>query len=305
MYVALCAVWGSTWLVIKVGLRDLPPLWFAGIRMSLACALIAPFALTRAARRRASGGGRTMTLRILWAGTLQIGVNYACIFLAEERIESGLAAVLFATFPIFVGLFAHWMLPDEPLTARTTGSAALGLFGVAVIEAPAIASAFSHRARPLLEGGAFVLTSAVVAAYANVYNKKHFPDVPPVWNVWLQTLSGSVLLLVLALVFEPGASLGWTPRAVGALLYLSILGTALPFAGLFWLIARVPVSVIGTIPVVDTVIAVALGSLLLGESFSPRVLAGAGLILVAVLLAAAPLRARAQERKKNETAAIR
>ena len=305
MYVGLCAVWGSTWLVIKVGLRDLPPLWFAGIRMALACALIAPFALALRTRGTTAAGGRTMTLRILWAGTLQIGVNYACIFLAEERIESGLAAVLFATFPLFVGLLAHAMLPDEPLTPRTAGSAALGLLGVAVIEAPALGSAFSHRARPLLEGGAFVLTSSIVAAYSNVYNKKHFTDVPPVWNVWLQTLSGSLLLLTLAVLFERGALMNWTPRAVGALLYLSILGTALPFAGLFWLIARVPVSVIGTIPVVDTVIAVALGSLLLGESFSPRALAGAGLILAAVLLAAAPMRRRAQERKKNETAAMR
>jgi len=308
MYVALCAVWGSTWLVIKVGLRDLAPLWFAGIRMALACALIAPFALWGRARRvrgPGSGGGRAMTLRILFAGTLQIGVNYACIFLAEERIESGLAAVLFATFPLFVGLLAHAMLPEEPLTRRTAGSAALGLLGVAVIEAPALATAFSHRARPLLEGGAFVLTSAVVAAYSNVYNKKHFPYVPPVWNVWLQTLSGSLLLLLLAVLFERGAPMSWTPRAVGALLYLSILGTALPFAGLFWLIARVPVSIIGTIPVVDTVIAVTLGSLILGETFSARVLVGAGLILVAVLLAGAPVRARAHERKKNETAAIR
>ena len=109
---------------------------------------------------------------------------------------------------------------------RTAGSAALGLLGVVVIEAPALGSAFSHRARPLLEGGAFVLTSSIVAAYSNVYNKKHFPDVPPVWNVWLQTLSGSLLLLALAVVFERGAPMIWTPRAVGALLYLSILGTA-------------------------------------------------------------------------------
>jgi len=302
MYVGLCLVWGSTWMVIKIGLRDLSALWFAGIRMALACALIAPFALARG--RGAVTGGRTLTMRVLWAGVLQIGVNYACIFLAEVRIESGLAAVLFATFPLFVALFAHAMLPDEPLTRRTAASAALGLLGVAVIEAPALSTVFSHEARSLLEGSAFVLTSSIVAAYANVYNKKYFPDVPPVWNVWLQTLSGSLLLFLLAAVFEPGAPMHWTPRAVGALLYLSILGTALPFAGLFWLLRRVPMSVIGTIPIVDTVIAVVLGSLVLSESFSPRVLAGAGLILVAVLLAAAPAEA-AQERKQNETAAIR
>ena len=282
MYVFLCAVWGSTWLVIKVGLRDLPPLWFGGVRMALACALIFPFAFFRGGR--ASARGRTA--RIFWSGALQIGINYACIFLAEERIESGLAAVLFATFPLFVALFAHGMLPDEPLTLRIAVSAGLGLLGVAVIEAPALRTIFSAPDRPLLEGSGFVLVSSVVAAYANVYNKKYLKGVAPDWNTWLQTLSGSTLLLLLAAGFEPAARLVWTPRAVFALVYLALLGTALPFAGLFWLLGRVPVAVIGTIPIVDTVIAVSLGALILGEAFSPRVLLGAGLILVAVLLAA-------------------
>lgn len=282
MYLALCAVWGSTWLVIKIGLRDLPPLWFGGLRMALACALLAPFALARSGRRGAPG----QTGRILWSGILQIGVNYACIFLAEQWIDSGLAAVLFATFPIFAGLFAHSMLADEPLTARTAGSAALGLGGVVVIEAPALAALFSEKTRPLLLGSALVLLSSVVAAYANVYNKKYLSAVPPVWNVWLQTFAGAALLLALAAGFEPGAALRWTPTSAGALVYLALFGTALPFAGLFWLLHRVPVSVIGTIPIVDTVLAVLLGSLILGESLSPRVLAGAALILVAVLLAA-------------------
>jgi len=282
MYVALCAVWGSTWLVIKIGLRDLPPLWFGGMRMALACALLAPFALAGGGRRAARGETR----RILWSGILQIGVNYACIFLAEQWIDSGLAAVLFVTFPIFAGVFAHTMLADEPLTGRTAGSAILGLGGVAVIEAPALATLFSGKTRPLLLGSALVLVASLVAAFANVYNKKYLSAVPPVWNVWLQTLAGSVFLLALAGAFEPGSVMRWTPGSIGALVYLAVFGTALPFAGLFWLLHRVPVSVIGTIPVVDTVIAVVLGSLVLGESLSPRVLAGAALILVAVLLAA-------------------
>src|SRR5262245_62142141 len=301
MYVFLCAVWGSTWLVIKVGLRDLPPLWFGGLRMALACALIAPFALARGGRVKSRG----KTARILWSGTLQIGINYACIFLAETRIDSGLAAVLFATFPLFAGLFAHAMLPDEPLTARTAGSAALGILGVAVIEAPAVRTLFTGSVeRGMLEGGVLILTSSVVAAYANVYNKKHLKDVPPDWNVCLQTLAGAALLFLLAVVFEPSARFDWTPRAVGSLVYLAVLGTALPFAGLFWLLRRVPVSVIGTIPIVDTVIAVALGNLVLGESLSPRVLAGAAIILVAVLLASTRSQAL-PGRKQTEIAAIR
>ncbi len=281
MYIGLCAVWGSTWLVIKIGLRDLPPLWFGAIRMVLACALLAPFAFARGAAH----AGRVRWKLVVFSGSLQIGVNYACVFLAEERIDSGLTALFFATFPIFAGIFAHFMLPDEPVTTRTAASAILGLGGVMVIESPALANLLSHQTRPMLVGSGLALCASLVAAFANVYNKKYLSDVPPVWNTWLQTLSGSTLLLALAAAFEPGATLRWTPTAIGALLYLSILGTALPFAGLFWLLHRVPVSVIGTIPVVDTVIALVLGHIILSEPLSPRILVGGALILVAVLLA--------------------
>ncbi len=280
-YIALCAVWGSTWLVIKIGLRDLPPLWFGAIRMTLACALIAPFAFARGAREAARGRSG----RIAFSGFLQIGVNYACVFVAEQWIESGLAAMLFATFPLFAGLFAHAMLPNEPLTRRALGSAGLGILGVVIIEWHSLVRLFSGEPGMRVAGSALALLASLTAAYANVFNKRYLQGVPAAWNVWLQTLSGSGLLLVLALGFERHAALRWTPSSVSALLYLSIFGTVLPFAGLFWLIHRVPVSVIGTIPIVDTVIAVILGNLILHESFSPRVLAGAALILGAVLLA--------------------
>src|SRR5215470_14900071 len=113
MYVFLCAVWGSTWLVIKIGLRDLPPLRFAAFRMALACLLIAPAAI--AARQRLS---RAEAFNVALSGFLQIGLTYAFLFLASQWIASGLAAILFASFPICFGVFAHFLLPDEPLTPR-------------------------------------------------------------------------------------------------------------------------------------------------------------------------------------------
>jgi drug/metabolite transporter (DMT)-like permease len=284
MYVALCAVWGSTWLAIKIGLADLPPLLFAGLRMALACLLVAPFAAV--AWRRGRRPDAREARAIAWNGFLQIGVQYACIFTAEQWIDSGVAAILFATFPIWVGVSAHYLIPDEPLTPRAVVSAALGLFGVAVIESPAIARVASAETRPLLAGGALMLIASLVAAYANALNKKHLGRVAPVHNVFGQTVVGSTMLLVLAAVFERGAPVRWTPASTGALVYLALLGTALPFAGLFWLIKRVPLAVIGTIPVVDTVIAVALGAIVLGERLSPRLLVGALLILGAVMLVA-------------------
>ncbi len=284
MYVGLCAVWGSTWLAIKIGLKDLPPLRFAGIRMALACLLLTPFAFTRMGGRVSAPERRW----IAWSGFLQIGVSYACIFLAEQWIDSGLAALLFSTFPIFVGLFAHFLLPAEPLTRRTLLSAALGIAGVAVVEAPAVLGSASGHGRPMILGGALVLASAITSGYSNVINKKHLAVVSPMRNVWGQTLVGSALLLSLAALFERGAPARWSPGAAWAVVYLAVVGTALPFVGLFWLIRRVPVAVIGTIPVVDTIIAVLLGSLVLGESLSARLLAGGAFILGGVLLAATP-----------------
>jgi drug/metabolite transporter (DMT)-like permease len=293
MYVFLCAVWGSTWLAIKIGLRDLPPLRFAGVRMALACLFLTPFAAWRSGPGGSAGGLRGSDRAwVAWSGFLQIGVAYACIFLAEERIDSGLSALLFATFPIFVGVFGHFMLPDEPFTRRAMLSALLGLAGVAVVQGRALVDAVSTaESKSLAVGGAFILASAIAAAYANIVNKKHLPRVSPFRNVWGQTLTGSSALLLAAAAFERGAPARWTPSAIGAVLYLAIIGTALPFVGLFWLLRRVPVAVIGTIPVVDTVIAVALGSLVLGETLSPRILGGGALILVGVLLAAIPARA--------------
>ena len=280
VYIGLCAVWGSTWLVIKIGLRDLPPLTFAGIRMGLACLLLVPFALT--ARWNLS---RREVLFVAIAGFLQIGLSYALLFIATQWIASGLAAILFASFPIWVALFAHFLLPDEPLTGKAVAAAALGLAGVGVIEAPALARLVSSPGGLLAAGGTLVLASAVVSAYANVLNKKSLSRVPPVLNVWGQTLVGSVVLLLAARILESAAPVVWTTSAVLSLAYLAIFGTALTFAGLFWLIPKVPVAVIGTIPLVDTLIAVVLGSFVLREKLSPRILVGGAMILAGVVFA--------------------
>ncbi|MGE5277943.1 MAG: DMT family transporter [Acidobacteriota bacterium] len=280
VYLFCCAVWGSTWMVIKIGLRDLPPFHFAAIRMAAACLLMAPFAFGRGERVPSRVERRWIAV----CGFLQIGVSYAFVFTASQWIPSGLAALLFCTFPIWVGLFGHWLLPHEPLTGRAVAASALGLAGVAVIQGPEALEALQTRPGPLLLGGLCVLGSAVVSAIANVLNKKHFAIVSPYQNVWGQTLVGAAFLALLALLFERGAPMRWTGGSVFALSYLALFGTAMTFAGLFWLIPRVPVAVIGTIPLVDTLVAVQLGALVLQERLPARVLAGGALILAGVVL---------------------
>ena len=227
VYLFLCAVWGSTWLAIKVGLRDLPPLRFAGLRMALACLLLVPFAFRRAGKRPT----RRQAFLIAWSGFLQIGLTYALVFTATQWIESGLAALLFSSFPIWVGLFAHFKLENEPLTRRAILASVLGLSGVAAIEAPAVARIASSDSRALVLGGGLMLGAAIASAYANVLNKSRFPDIMPSLNVWGQTLVGSAFLLVLSGLLEGEKVARWTPTAVASLLYLALFGTALTFVG--------------------------------------------------------------------------
>jgi len=293
VYAFCCAIWGSTWLFIRIGVRDLPPLRFAAFRMALACLLLTPIAWRRLSRAdstvRSPGGARPTRAEwksVAWCGFLQIGVTYAGIFLAAKWIESGLSALLFATFPLWVALFAHWILPGESLTKRSAAAVILGVAGVAIIEAPAVIRALHGTRGGLFAGGLLVLGSAVVCGYSNVHLKQKLGGVSPVVNVWGQTLSGSLFLLALAAAFEWSAPARWTLPAIGSLVYLAIFGTVLTFAGLFWLAPKVPVSVIGTIPLVDMLIAVLLGAIFLGEALPPRVFAGGALILAGVFLAA-------------------
>lgn len=288
-YLLLCAIWGSTWLSIKVGLEYLPPLRFAAFRMALACLVLAPFAFRRRDRRPTAREAGFMAL----AGFLQIGVFYALIFIAQQWIESGLAALLFATFPICAGVFAHFLLPNEPLKPRTIAAAALGLSGVALIEGAALWRALQADFGVLLRGGGLVFVGAIVAAFASVMVKKHLGRVDPIVNVAAETFVGAAFLLPVAMLLEHGAPARWTPQSLGALVYLAVFGTAVTFGGLFWLIKRVPISVVSTIPLIDTLIAVLLGAAFLGERLPARTLAGGALILVGVFLATRGSRTKA------------
>ncbi len=279
LYAVCCLIWGSTWLVIKVAITDLPPFLFAGVRMALACALLTPLAL----RSRDRPPDRVERRDIALAGLLQMGASYAMVFMASKAVGSGLTAVLFATFPIWVGLFAHTLLPNEPLTPARLAAAALGLAGVAVLEAPGL-TGIRMDVR-VAAASTLPLGSALVSAFANVWIKKRLGGVSPLVNLWGQTLVGAVFLLTLAVVFERGLPAVWSARAVGALLYLAVFGTVVTFLCLFWLIPRIPMAAVGAISLIDTVIAVALGAAILAEPVDTRLVAGAALVLVGAAVA--------------------
>ena len=278
-YVFCCLLWGSTWLFIKLGLRDLPPLTFAAARMTLAAVVLLPFA----ARARFAGLRRPDWIRIAAVGLLQIGAPYALLFAGQQWVTSGLAAVLFATFPVWLLLLARALLPGQPLTAAKIAAAVLGIAGVAVLQVPAFGH-LSLGARAAT-GGAFIVAATILVALANVLIRRMLAHHVPVVLTFVQIAAGAMLLLVLAALLERGRVATWTPRAFGAVTYLAVFGTAIPYLFLFWLLPRIPMAAIGAIPLLDTTFAVFLGTVVLREPLEPTLLVGGALVFAGAALA--------------------
>jgi drug/metabolite transporter (DMT)-like permease len=292
VYAAVCALWGSTWLVVKVGLEDLPPLRFVGVRMLLAAALLLPFALRGGAARVAAAEWR-------WAlgiGLLQVTIPYGLMFAGQVMIPSSLAAVLFSTFPVWLVLLGWLLVPGESLTPRRLGLALLGLLGVAVLQAGAAVTGpggadGSGRVGSAGLGAMLIVAGSVSCALANVLVRRRGLTLSPVVMTFGQSLGAGAALLLASALLEQGAPAAWTPRALGAVAYLAVGGTVFTYLGLYWLLPRVSLLVIGTIPLVDTTVALTLGTLVAGEPLTAPLLAGAALVLGASALsvrAAAP-----------------
>jgi len=275
-WVTLCVVWSSTWLAIKIGLRDLPPISFVAIRFLIAIIVLLAVSL---GRTRLLPRGRNDYVVLAITGILMFAVNYTLLFWAELHVSSGLAAVLQATIPIFGMIFAHWMLPDEPLRLQKVGGAIIALGGVTVI----CGRLLGFNGPLAFWGGVAVVVGAASAAFANVLVKARSMQLAPAMLAAWQMIFGIAPLLVLGLVVDGNpARFHWTAMSVFCLLYLAVIGSALTFLLLYWLLPRLTVAQLQSISLITPPGAVMLGWLIGGETFPLSSLLGACLVLVGV-----------------------
>lgn len=278
-YLTVAALWGSTWMAIRIGLDDLPPLLFAGVRMGIAALVLAPLALRGGQWREVVGPARA---QLALVAVLQIALPYGLMFVAQQWVPSGLAAVLFASFPVWIALLARAMVPGESLTPARVASALLGVAGVAVLQLPHLGDL--EASGRLALGGALVVLSSMIVALANVLVRRHLAAVSPLAMTAGQTALGSALLLAAAALLEAGRPAAFTPTALAALGWLAVFGTALTYVGLYWLVPRVPMAAIGALPLLDTTVAVTLGALVLHEPVGWNLALGGGMVLAAAAL---------------------
>jgi drug/metabolite transporter (DMT)-like permease len=277
-YCTCFVLWGSTWSVVKVGLEDLPPLRFVGMRMLLAGLVLLPFARSRGAAL----GARTLW-RIAGLGALQIGFPFALLFVGQQWIPSSWSALLFSTFPVWLLLIGRVVMADQLLTPRKLLAAGLGLAGVVALQHTQL-GALEASGTALL-GGLLILGAAALVAAANVLVKQHMAHISPRVLVFVQTISSSLPLLGLSFLLEANAPVSWTPRAVLAVVYLAIGGTVLTYQLLYWLLPRISLSALGALALLDTLVAVVLGVVVLREPLTASLLVGGSLILSGAALA--------------------
>jgi drug/metabolite transporter (DMT)-like permease len=276
VWLLLCLIWGSTWLFIKLGLKDLPPLTFAGIRFVIAAIILL---VIIAVRRVPLPNKRRDLLLLALTGVLSFSLNYGLVFWGEQYITSGLAALLQSTLPAFGLIIAHYYLPGERMTLPKIAGVLLGVFGVGVIFSNQLQVA-GPRA---LWGSAALVLSAFCAAYANVLVKTYGLNLQPSVLAAGQMVFGLVPLLLIGIPLEGNPlHYHWTAMAVTSLFYLAIVGTVIAFLLYYWLVHNMDVTKTMLIALVTPVGAVILGVLILKEELHWRTLFGGAMIITGI-----------------------
>ena len=273
-YALMCAIWGTTWLGIKISLHYAPPVFGAGVRFIIAG--LAMYAVAAAARKIVPLRELPWKLIAVLAAFL-FGLNYILTYTAETHVSSGLTAVLFGVLPFFLFAIGHYMLAERT-TPRTWLGALLAFGGVAVISLTATVSGSLWYALA-------AVAAAFSSAFANAYAKRHAHNDPLVTLPPAMLLAGLVVAACGVLSEHPDVGRALSLPSWGALLYLALLGSGVAFFLNLWLFKHIAAWIVGLSALIIPVIAVAVGVAFGGERFGPRELLGAALVIAGVWIA--------------------
>jgi drug/metabolite transporter (DMT)-like permease len=279
---ALVLIWGTTWAAIRISLEGIPPMTGVALRFGIASAAL--LALFPVFKVRLGGSRREWTVWIA-NGLFTFCLSYSLLYWAEQWVPSGLAAVLFATFPLIVAVIAHFALPGEQLTRRSAVGVLIGFAGVAVI--------FSEDFRALLGpkvafAAAVMLLCPLFSAIGSVSVKKWGAGIHPLSTAAVPMGLCALVLGPIAWIAEAGREVNFSPRPVLALFYLGLVGSAFPFTLYFWLLKRHTATSLSLINYAVPVVAVIVGSVFMDEPITLRVVLGAALVIVGVAVLVRP-----------------
>ena len=273
--------WGSTYLGIRIAVEQIPPALMCATRFSIAGVLMLAYCGLTGRTIRYS---RIQLWHMAVVGTLLLMGGNLTLSYAEQVVPSGLAALVVASTPLWFLVLDSLLLGDHHISRRGQAGLALGIAGIGVLLWPKLMSVGTMGAREFwwslsLLGGSFSW------ALGSVLSKRwQSPEVEPFSGIAWQVTFAGIANLIFALLFEDLSHVSWTPRGMGAVLYLVICGSWIGYTAYIWLLRHVPTSKVSTYAYVNPVVAVFLGWLVVDEKVDGYILAGTAIVIASVVL---------------------
>jgi drug/metabolite transporter (DMT)-like permease len=273
-------VWGSTFLAIRIGVGEVPPFLLAALRFLIAG--LALYAWMIGQGERSPTGPQWLSAFLL--AVLIFVLDYGLLFWAEQRVPSGIAAVMLATIPVFMALSEIVLLGTQRVTMRLALALLIGVGGVAVL----MSHSLNVGGEPIDRKGAVALIVAAICwSVASALTRKLPLPSSKVMSSGSQMLAGGILLALTSAAL--GEFPDFHPRAVSpaawlALAYLIVAGSILAFTAYVWLIHHESPTRVGTYAYVNPVVAVVIGYFLGGETLGLRTVLGTLFVLVSVII---------------------
>lgn len=279
----VAAIWGASYLFIKVAVDEIEPIPMMDLRLLLAAAVLVPFLVMRLGAREAVAEVRSTGAGAFILGVSNMAIPFVLIAWGEKHIDSGVAAIANATVPIFVALLAIRFNPSERVRGWRLAGVAMGLVGVGVL-----AGVNPEGGWWGVAGTLAVVVASLSYASANLYTQQRFPATSPLVITTASVLAASLLLLPPALFQLPEEMPSW--QALGSVAALGIAGTAFALLFFYAMLTRYGASRASLVTYLLPPFALFYGVVFLDERMTLNAVLGLILILAGVAMGSGVLR---------------
>lgn len=277
-YTALCLIWGSTWIAIRIGLESFTPIFSAGIRFSLASIII--FMLMKMKKIELQTDKESIRLYLLM-GFFSYVIPFGLVYWAEQFVPSGMAAVLFAVYPFWVVIFSFIRMPNEFIGFYKIFGTVLGFGGIVMI----FSDSFVGDITNYLVGMFAVVLSGIMQAWIAVSIKKFGHHLHPLSMNFVPMMIAGISMVAIGIFAEDLSVINITESGVLSILYLAFFGSVITFTTFYWLIKRINLVILSLLAFITPIVALVLGYLFYNEELSTRHFIGAALVLTGVIWA--------------------
>jgi drug/metabolite transporter (DMT)-like permease len=280
---AVCLIWGTTYLGIRIALESMPPMLMGGLRWTMAGGALAIYMALRGERWPRGAALRDAA----WLGFLMLVLGNGGVVWAELYVPSGLAAVIVASSPFWMAGVEAFRADGERMTLRKGTGLAVGFCGIVLLVWPELVRGGAGGRQFVL--GVIALQIACLGwSVGSSYSKRHGRSENVFSATAAQMLAGGVMMLALGTARGEWSGLSFTTRSTAAFVYLSTIGAIGGFVAYTYALRHLSVSLVSLYAYINPMIAVALGVAVLGEPFTSRMALAAALVLGGVAIVRAP-----------------